>query len=229
MGASRWVTGLPNLPAPKCKGWLPASTHGTPQRQLPNPPRCVAASSRSLPERRCWSCSNPSSCPPLFPAVKEPGHRCHQAGPAPGVTRAPSRPWEGCGGGGRRVWEQGTRGQPVGGSGQQRQGHLFWSRCPRRSHVTAEMGTMQPVGLSASQLSPTCVLSHPAMASHRHSSSHSMLSPAIWLDRITPIPPHARVVPPGTDVTAGPGPAGLIPDQTRDTATAQPWGCRSTG
>lgn len=46
------------------------------------------------------------------------------------------------------------------------------------------------------------ILSHPAMASHRHSSSHGMLSPAVWLDHAIPIPPHARVAPSGTDVTA---------------------------
>lgn len=34
------------------------------------------------------------------------------------------------------------------------------------------------------------VLSYPAMASHRHGSSHGVLSLAIWLDHITPIPPH---------------------------------------
>lgn len=46
-------------------------------------------------------------------------------------------------------------------------------------------------------------------------SSHGTLSPAIWLICITPILPHARVAPLGTDVTAGPGLAqqGLL--QTR--------------
>lgn len=156
MAASRWVTGLPEPPAPKCKGWLLASTDGTLQRQPPSPPRCVAASSRSLPERKCWSCSNPPSCPPLFPAVKEQAHCCHQAGPAPGVAHALAWPWEGSGGGEYTAWDWGTWGRPVGRSGQQRQGHLFWSRCPQRSRVTAEMGTVQPVGPSASQLSPTC-------------------------------------------------------------------------
>lgn len=156
MAASRWVTSLTDLPDPKRKEWLPASTDGTPQRQLPNPPWHVAASSRSLPERRCWSCSILPSCPALFLALKEQGYCCHWAGPAPGVACAPSWPWEGCGGGECRVWDRGTWGQPVGGSGQQRQGHLFWSRCPRRSHITAEVATMQLFSQSASQLSPTC-------------------------------------------------------------------------
>ena len=91
-------------------------------------------------------------------------------------------PWSGLG---RAVeWESAELGQAMPVGGQQRQGHLFWSRCPQRSHIIAGMEMMQPDGLSASQLSPTCVLSHPAMALHRHSSGHGMLSPA-W----TTLPP----------------------------------------
>lgn len=97
---------------------------------------------------------------------------------------------------------------------------FFWSRCPQGSYITAEMGTMQLESITALPH----ILSHPAMASHRHSSSHGVLSPAIWLDDTIPIPPHARVAPSGTDVTAGPGPTGLVPVQTKDTGTPQPWG-----
>lgn len=60
-------------------------------------------------------------------------------------------------------------------------------------------------------------------------SSHSMLSPAIWLVCITPILPHARVASLRTDVTAGPGSSGLIPDQTRHLGVPQPQRSRSMG
>lgn len=55
---------------------------------------------------------------------------------------------------------------------------------------------------------PQHVLSHSTVALHRH---------GIWLDHVTPIPPHTRVSPSGTDVTVSSGPTGLIPDQTRYT------------
>lgn len=69
---------------------------------------------------------------------------------------------------------------------------LRWRRCNQLVHLCHSCS--QPI------------LSHSTMAWHRH---------GIWLDHVTLIPPHARVSPSGTEVTMNPGPAGLIPDQTR--------------
>lgn len=85
--------------------------------------------------------------------------------------------------------------------GQQRKGHSFWGRYPQRSHITAEMGTVPPVGPSVSQLSPTGVLSQ------GDSSNHSMLRPTVWMDHVTLILPYTSIA--------------------RDRCHSGPWSCRT--
>lgn len=108
--------------------------------------------------------------------LKSKGHCCCQAGPGLALGGL----WKGE----HRAWNQGTWGQVSrdkdtccgAGVSEGATSLLRWGQCSRSVHLHHS--------------SPTWVLSHPAMASHRHSSRHVMLSPAVCLDHIIPNPSH---------------------------------------
>lgn len=128
--------------------------------------------------------------------------------PCPGLGRAEEEKEH-------RAWDQGTQGC----SGQLRQGDLFRD-VPERATSLLRWDT-------------ACVtaLSHVCFVTPSHGlgqqSQHAQSCHLAGLHH--PHPAHARVASLRTDVTAGPGSSGLIPEQTRHLGIPQPQGCRSTG